>query len=51
MLAKNNELPKLAWYSFPWQGREDDHSTPRSAEVKNFGAIPPLLPMSSWGDA
>jgi hypothetical protein len=29
-------------------GREADHSTPSSAEVKNVGAIPPLPHMSSW---
>jgi hypothetical protein len=30
------------------QGREVDHSPPTSADVKNGGAIPPLLRMSSW---
>jgi hypothetical protein len=29
-------------------GREADHSPPSSAEVKNGGAIPPLLRMPSW---
>jgi hypothetical protein len=29
-------------------GREADHSSPSSAEIKNFGAIPPLPNMSSW---
>jgi hypothetical protein len=28
-----------------------DHSPPSSAEVKNVGAIPPLLHMSSWHSA
>jgi hypothetical protein len=32
-------------------GREADHSSPSSAEVKNGGAIPPLPPMSSWHSA
>jgi hypothetical protein len=31
--------------------REGDHSPPSSAEVKNGGAKPPLLHMSSWHDA
>jgi hypothetical protein len=29
-------------------GREADHSLPSSAEVKDGGAIPPLLHKSSW---
>jgi hypothetical protein len=33
------------------QGREADHLPPSSAEVKNGGAIPPLLHMSSWHSA
>jgi hypothetical protein len=36
--------------SFPgvkWQGHEADHSLPSSAEVKNGGAIPPLLVVHS----
>jgi hypothetical protein len=33
------------------QGREVDHSPLSSAEVKNGGAIPPLLHMSSWHSA
>jgi hypothetical protein len=33
------------------QEREADHSPPSSAEVKNGGAIPPLLRMSSWRGA
>jgi hypothetical protein len=33
------------------QGREADHSYPSSAEVKNGGAIPPLLHRSSWRSA
>jgi hypothetical protein len=33
------------------QGREADHSPPSSAEVKEGGAIPPLLHMSSWHTA
>jgi hypothetical protein len=32
-------------------GREADHSSPSSAEVKNGGAIPPLPHMSSWHSA
>jgi hypothetical protein len=32
-------------------GREADHSHPSSAEVKNGGAIPPLLHVSSWRSA
>jgi hypothetical protein len=28
--------------------READHSPPSSVDVKNGGAIPPLLSMSSW---
>jgi hypothetical protein len=32
-------------------GREADHSTTPSAEVKNSGAIPPLPHASSWRDA
>jgi hypothetical protein len=30
------------------QGREDDHSPPSGAEVKNGGAIPPLPNMPLW---
>jgi hypothetical protein len=30
------------------QGSEADHSRPSSAEVKNGGAIPSLLHISSW---
>jgi hypothetical protein len=33
------------------QGRENDHSSPSSAEVKKVGAIPPLPHMSSWHSA
>jgi hypothetical protein len=33
------------------QGREADHSLPSSAEVKNGGAISPLLHTSSWNSA
>jgi hypothetical protein len=33
------------------QGREDDHSPPSSAEVKNAGAIPPFPHTSSWNGA
>jgi hypothetical protein len=29
-------------------GREADYLSPFSAEVKNGGAIPPLISMSSW---
>jgi hypothetical protein len=29
-------------------GREADHSAPSNADVKNVGAIPPLLHTSSW---
>jgi hypothetical protein len=29
-------------------GREADHSSPSSAEVKNVGATPPLSHTSSW---
>jgi hypothetical protein len=32
-------------------GREADYSPPSSAEVKNGGAVPPLLHMSSWHNA
>jgi hypothetical protein len=32
-------------------GREPDHSLPSGAEVKNSGAIPPLLNTPSWSDA
>jgi hypothetical protein len=32
-------------------GREDQHSPPSSAEVKNGGAIPPLPDTSSWRGA
>jgi hypothetical protein len=32
-------------------GREIHHSSPSSAEIKNGGAIPPLLRMSSWHGA
>jgi hypothetical protein len=35
-----------AWLKLP--GREADHSPPSSADVKNDGAVPPLLHMSSW---
>jgi hypothetical protein len=28
--------------------RDADHSPPSSVKVENCGAIPPLLPMSSW---
>jgi hypothetical protein len=31
-----------------WQGHKADSSPPYSAEVKNFGAIPPLPHMLSW---
>jgi hypothetical protein len=31
--------------------REDDHSHPSSAEVKNGGVIPPLPNTSSWRSA
>jgi hypothetical protein len=34
-----------------WQGCEADHSPQSSAKVKNGGAIPPLLHMSSWHNA
>jgi hypothetical protein len=30
---------------------EADYSSPSSAEVKNSGAVPPLLHMSSWHSA
>jgi hypothetical protein len=33
------------------QGREADHPSPSSAEVKNDGAIPPLHHTSSWRGA
>jgi hypothetical protein len=33
------------------QGHEADHSPPSNAEVKNGGAIPPVLHMSSWHNA
>jgi hypothetical protein len=33
------------------QGPEADHSPPSSAEVKNYGGIPPLPHMSSWRGA
>jgi hypothetical protein len=29
-------------------GREADHPQPYSAEVKNYGAIPPFPHVSSW---
>jgi hypothetical protein len=32
-------------------GREGDHSSPSSAEVKNGAAVPLLLHMSSWHSA
>jgi hypothetical protein len=32
-------------------GHEADHSSPSSEEIKNTGAIPPLLYMSSWHSA
>jgi hypothetical protein len=42
------------WIDFPEvkrQGREAEKSLPSIAEVKNGGAIPPLLHVSSWRDA
>jgi hypothetical protein len=36
---------------FRSQGREADHSTPFSAEVKNGGATSPLPHTSSWHSA
>jgi hypothetical protein len=32
-------------------GPEGDHSPPSSAEIKNGGATPPILHMSSWRSA
>jgi hypothetical protein len=34
-----------------WSEHEADRSPQSSAEVKNGGAIPPLLHMSSWRSA
>jgi hypothetical protein len=37
----------LFLWGFSGRGREANHSPPSSSEVKNGGAIPPLLHMSS----
>jgi hypothetical protein len=43
--------PKADYLRVTRPGREADHSPPSSAEVKNGGAVPPLLHMSSWHGA
>jgi hypothetical protein len=40
-------VPETLCLGVKRQGRETDHSTPSSAEVKNGGAIPPFTLMSS----
>jgi hypothetical protein len=51
--AMEPTLPPVQWVAgvlFPGVkrlGRDADHSTPSNAEVKNGGAIPPLLHKSS----
>jgi hypothetical protein len=41
--------PLFVWVK--WPGHEADFSPTSSVEVKNGGAIPPLLHMSSWHSA
>jgi hypothetical protein len=43
--------PRILSPGVKWPGRVVDHSPPPSAGVKNGGAIPPLLHMSSWNSA
>jgi hypothetical protein len=56
-LALGPAQPPIQWVQralslgIQWPGREDDHSPPSSAEVKNSGAIPPFSDMSSCHSA
>jgi hypothetical protein len=44
--------PPIKWVpGLKRQGRKANHPSPYSAQVKNGGAIPPLLRMPSWHSA